>query len=135
MSEVLFALWIVLALALCPPVQTCFWVYVLMVFIDMRTGQPPTPRNRWTVRRLRRALWPAYVLWLSAMLFANHTGLAWERITMALAFGAVNYWTWRISKKIDDDDDWLKKLVEKGQGVVERVGNRLAVVAPAGGAA
>lgn len=134
MAELLFALWIVLGLLVCPGVQSAFWAVVATCLADRDTL---TARNRRLLRALRRLLWPAYGMWAGTTIVANTTMSAFGRIAIVAVFGGLNWLFWKLSKRLDDDDDWLKKLVEKGQGVVERIGNRLAVAAPApaGGAA
>jgi hypothetical protein len=88
------------------------------------------------MRILRKVLWPVFAVQCVAGMWRVLLLPDWgtEDIALQAVARAVIFWllwvTWRDSKNIDDDD-WMKRLVEWGQGVVERVGNRLAVTVPA----
>jgi hypothetical protein len=97
-----------------------------------RMGRRPSPVLRWTFRGLRALAWPSYVfLGLEELGDVDSIG---DGATLSVFMCIIGYGLWRDwqnSKGLDDDDDWMKKLIEKGQGAVERVGNRLRVVVPA----
>jgi hypothetical protein len=111
--------------------QFVFWVTTGMMVSHRRAGVTPSDRLRAYFRLARRCLWPSYAGYCLAGLFdMDSVSDAAFTIPFLALVGYLNWMDWKRGKGLDDDD-WMKKLVEKGLGVVERVGNKLAVVVPA----
>lgn len=112
-------------------VQFTFWLSGATVYTFRNFGKEPKPVVRWSFRITRSLVWYAYAVWCLALLLRvdEPSDLARGIPLMALMFW-INWSDWKRSKDLDDDD-WMKKLIEKGLGEVQRYGNRLRVVVPA----
>lgn len=111
--------------------QLLFWMTTSWMIRSRQHGMTPSDRIRVWFRLSRRCVWPCYAGYCVANLWDVESV---SSLVITLSFLALVFWfnwtDWKRSKGLDDDD-WTKRLVEWGQGVVERVGNKLAVVVPA----
>lgn len=126
MESVLAALLLALHLV-CASFIGGFWGSASVWWYFRRTRGAATRSSTAQLKFFRRWVWPVYGLWVPLQFAAQDSWVkagAW-----AVAYGVGTWLAWRATKDIDDD--WWKKLVEKGLGAVERVGNRLRVAVPA----
>lgn len=97
-------------------------------------GRRPHPALHAVVRLGRKLLWAVFGCWALIGVVQTWTSDDNHLTGVVLLADAICFWllrqTWNDTRDMDDDD-WLKRLIEKGQGVVQRVGNRLRVAVPA----
>lgn len=88
-------------------------------------GWPERRGLRLAYRWTRRFFWLAFAMkWVGTVATEGPLD-GWDAAFLLLD---INCW-WQL-RDVDQDDDWKKKLKDAATGVVERVGNRLKVVAP-----
>ena len=104
-----------------------WWGLAFAHWSKRREGGRYTGAAHRLIRRTRRWMWLLYPAKVATDFLDNPSWGSFVR--SFVLYTAMNALAWWATK--DVDDDFWKKLIEKGTGVVERIGNRLRVVVPA----